>query len=85
MKTNARIIMVGARTIVSIQSAATFVLAEKDFYYSETSTVAKKVRPFMMSFWVLTRVYHPTASGETYFNKVHIYILLRKQWTPTIY
>ena len=58
MKTNARIIMVGARTIVSIQSAATFVLAEKDFYYSETSTVAKKVRPFMMSFWVLTRVYN---------------------------
>ena len=54
MKTNARIIMVGARTIVSIQSAATFVLAEKDFYYSETSTVAKKVRPFM----VLTGVYN---------------------------
>lgn len=74
MKTNARIIMVGARTIVSIQSAATFVLAEKDFYYSETSTVAKKVRPLMTTFWVLTHVCNSNCFRNLVKQGSHIYI-----------
>ena len=82
MKTNARIIMVDARTNVSTQWAATSVLAEKDFCYSETSTVAKRVRPFMMTFWVLTQVYNSNCFGivsKTRFT----YKLLQKQWTLT--